>query len=236
MKKILAGIFAALLLSIGVQAQQHEADRLRHAGEVLMEILNIPDNIPKTVLDKSECVIVIPSVKKLAVGIGGNYGRGAMTCRGGANFSGGWGPPAMVALEGGNIGFQIGGQATDFVLLVVNPKGVDSILKSKVKLGADASAAAGPKGRDAEAATDVLMHSEVLTYSRSRGLFAGVSLEGSTVRSDGSANSKIYGREVTARQILRERAVRTPAAGQLLVSALQKASPTRSMGHRDPSR
>jgi lipid-binding SYLF domain-containing protein len=128
MKKILTVAFAALLLSLGAQAQQHEADRLRHAGEVLMEILNIPDNIPKTVLDKSECVIVIPSVKKLAVGIGGNYGRGAMTCRGGANFSGGWGPPAMVALEGGNIGFQLGGQATDFVLLVVNPKGIDSIL------------------------------------------------------------------------------------------------------------
>lgn len=112
------------------------------------------------------------------------------------------------------------------MLLVVNPKGVDSILKSKVKLGADASAAAGPKGRDAEAATDVLMHSEILTYSRSRGLFAGVSLEGSTVRSDGSANSKIYGRSVTARQIVREHAVRTPAAGHLLLSALQKASPT----------
>src|SRR5580765_1029321 len=221
MKKILGFTFVMLLVSGAAQAQQHEADRLRHSGEVLMEILNIPDDIPKSVLDKSECVIVIPSVKKLALGVGGNYGRGAMSCRGGKNFTGPWGSPAMIALEGGNIGFQIGGQATDFVLLVVNPKGVDSILKSKVKLGADASAAAGPKGRDAEAATDVLMHSEVLTYSRSR----GVSLEGSTVRSDGSANSKIYGREIAARQILREHAVRTPAAGQLLVSTLQKASP-----------
>ena len=149
-----------------------------------------------------------------------------MTCRSGEHFTGKWGAPTMIALEGGSFGFQLGGQATDFVILVMNPRGATAILSSKVKLGADASAAAGPKGRDAEAATDVLMHSEVLTYSRSRGLFAGVSLEGSTVRSDGSANSKIYGREVTARQILRERTVRTPAAGQLLVSALQKASPT----------
>src|SRR4030088_466657 len=197
MKKILAGTFAAFLLSIGAQAQQHEADRLRHAGEVLMEIMNIPDNIPKSVLDKSECVIVIPSVKKLAIGIGGNYGRGAMTCRGGANFSGGWGPPAMVALEGGNIGFQLGGQATDFVLLVVNPKGAGSLLTSKVKLGADASAAAGPKGRRCEAATDVLMNAEILSYSRSKGLFAGISLEGSTLRSDGRANERLYRRKLS---------------------------------------
>jgi len=221
-------VCASIVLSFStvLPAQEHEQDRLKHAGEVLTEIVNIPDSIPRGLLDRAECVIVFPSVKKLALGVGASYGRGAMSCRSGASFTGPWGPPAMYALEGGNIGFQIGGQATDFVLLVVNPKGVDSILKSKVKLGADASAAAGPKGRDAEAATDVLMHSEVLTYSRSRGLFAGVSLEGSTVRPDGSANSKIYGREVTARQILRERAVRTPAAGQLLVSALQKASPT----------
>jgi lipid-binding SYLF domain-containing protein len=225
MTKILTVAVAVLLFSMGAQAQQHEADRLRHAGEVLMEILNIPDSIPKTVLDKSECVIVIPSVKKLAIGIGGNYGRGAMTCRGGANFSGGWGPPAMVALEGGNIGFQLGGQATDFVLLVVNPKGIDSILKSKVKLGADAAAAAGPKGRDAQAATDVLMHAEILTYSRSRGLFAGISLDGSTLRPDNSATEKIYGRKVSARDVVIGRKVGTPAAGRLMVSALQKASP-----------
>jgi lipid-binding SYLF domain-containing protein len=191
-----------------------------------MEILNIPDSIPRGLLDRAECVIIFPSVKKLAIGVGGSYGRGAMSCRSGKSFQGPWGPPAMYALEGGNIGFQLGGQATDFVLLVVNPKGVDSVLKSKVKLGADASAAIGPKGRDAEAATDVLMHAEILTYSRSRGLFAGVSLEGSTLRSDGSANKKIYGKEVTARQIVRQGAVKTPGSGQLLVSALQKASPT----------
>jgi lipid-binding SYLF domain-containing protein len=148
-----------------------------------------------------------------------------MSCRGGQNFTGPWGPPALYALEGGNIGFQLGGQATDFVLLAVNPKGVDSLLKSKVKLGADASAAIGPKGRDAEAATDVLLRAEILTYSRSRGLFAGVSLEGSTLREDGGANEKVYGKKVTARQIVLENAVNTPAAGQLMISTLQKASP-----------
>jgi lipid-binding SYLF domain-containing protein len=148
-----------------------------------------------------------------------------MTCRGGQTFTGPWGPPAMVALEGGNIGFQLGGQATDFVLLVVNPKGIDSILKSKVKLGADAAAAAGPKGRDAQAATDVLMHAEILTYSRSRGLFAGISLDGSTLRPDNSATEKVYGRKVSARDVVIGHKVGTPAAGRLMVSTLQKASP-----------
>ncbi|HKE31400.1 MAG TPA: lipid-binding SYLF domain-containing protein [Candidatus Angelobacter sp.] len=226
MKKNFTALLCALLLSTLIQAQEHEKDRLKHSGEVLQEILNIPDDLPKSVLDKSECVIVIPSVKKFALGIGGNYGRGAMTCRGGANFTGAWGPPAMVALEGGNIGLQLGGQATDFVLLVVNPKGIDSILRSKVKLGADAAAAAGPKGRDAQAATDVLMHAEILTYSRSRGLFAGISLDGSTLRPDNSASEKVYGRKITAREIVIQHKVGTPAAGQLLVSTLQKASPS----------
>jgi lipid-binding SYLF domain-containing protein len=225
MKKALAFAATAILFSTLVQAQEHEADRLKHSGEVLMEILNIPDNIPKDLLDKSECVVVFPSVKKFAIGVGGNYGRGAMTCRGGKTFTGPWGAPAMVALEGGNIGFQLGGQATDFVLLIVNPKGIDSILKSKVKLGADAAAAAGPKGRDAQAATDVLMRAEILTYSRSRGLFAGVSLDGSTLRPDNSASEKVYGRKITAREIVIEHKVATPKAGQLMVSVLQKASP-----------
>jgi lipid-binding SYLF domain-containing protein len=224
-RKLAVVIAAISLLSICTPAQQHEQDRLKHSGEVLMEILNVPENLPKYTLDRAECVIVIPSVKKLAFGVGASFGRGAMTCRSGANFTGPWGPPALYALEGGNIGFQIGGQATDFVLLVVNPKGVQSLLKSKVKLGGEASAAAGPKGRDAEAATDVLMHAEILTYSRARGLFAGVSLEGSTLRPDGSANNKLYGRDITAREIVIQHKVGTPAGGQLLISALQKASP-----------
>jgi SH3 domain-containing YSC84-like protein 1 len=206
-------------------SQEHEQDRLKNSGEVLSEILNIPDGVPKYWLDRSECVIIFPSVKKFAIGVGGSYGRGAMSCRSGANFTGPWGPPAMYALEGGNIGFQLGGQATDFVLLVVNTKGVNSILKSKVKLGGEASAAIGPKGRDAEAATDVTMHAEILTYSRSRGLFAGVSLEGSTLRQDNGANEKIYGRKITARQIVLQHMVGTPAGGQRLVASLEKASP-----------
>lgn len=225
MKKLWAVLAGVSLLPVGALAQHHEQERLKQSGEVLTEILNVPEDLPRYWLDRAECVIVIPSVKKLAFGVGASYGRGAMTCRGGANFTGPWGPPALYALEGGNFGFQIGGQETDFVLLVVNPKGAMSLLKSKVKLGGEASAAAGPKGRDAEAATDVLMRAEILTYSRARGLFAGVSLEGSTLRPDGSANNKLYGRDLTAREIVIQQKVKTPVSGQPLISALEKASP-----------
>jgi lipid-binding SYLF domain-containing protein len=225
MKKTVALLIVTMLAGISAHAQKREQERLKHSGEVLMEILNIPDNLPQYWLDRAECVIVLPSVKKGAFGVGANIGRGAMTCRGGENFTGPWGAPAMYALEGISFGFQIGGEATDFVLLVVNPRGVKSLLGSKVKLGGDASAAIGPKGRDAEAATDVAMRAEILTYSRARGLFAGVSLEGSTLRPDGSANNNLYGRDVTARQIVLEHKVGTPSAGQLFVSVLQKASP-----------
>src|SRR5579864_5395304 len=225
MKKTCIVVIAALLLSSVVQAQKKEEERLQHAGKVLQEILNIPDNLPRPVLDRAECVIVLPSVKKGALGIGANIGRGAMSCRGGDTFTGPWGPPAMYALEGISIGFQIGGEATDFVLLVVNSHGARSLLRSKVKLGGDASAAAGPKGRDAEAATDASMHAEILTYSRAHGLFAGVSLEGSTLRPDGSANHNLYGRDVTAKDIVILHKVSTPSAGQLMISTLQKASP-----------
>lgn len=225
MQKI-ASIVSLLLLVCSAFAADdaHEADRLKAAGETLQEILNIPESIPKPLLDRAECVIVFPSVKKFAIGIGGSYGRGAMSCRGGKTFSGAWSAPALYALEGANIGLQLGGQETDFVLLVMNSKGLNSVLKSKIKLGTDAAAAIGPKGRDAEAATDALLRAEILSYSRSRGLFAGVSLEGSTLRQDGSANRKVYGRDITARQIV-QGGVRTPAAGALLVSTLEKASP-----------
>lgn len=230
MKKCLSIMSIILLLGLWSPAgasdkASKEQDRLENSGEVLQEILNIPDDIPKSLLDKAECVIVFPSVMKFAIGIGGSYGRGAMSCRTGEHFTGPWSPPAMYALEGGNIGFQLGGQATDFVLLVMNPRGVKSILKTKVKLGADAAAAAGPKGRDAAAATDAFMRAEILSYSRSRGLFAGISLEGSTLRQDNSANEKLYGRKVTAREIVRQGAVSTPASGQLLIGTLEKASP-----------
>src|SRR5919197_639728 len=204
---------------------EKEQDRVKEAGTVLKEIINIPDNIPKDLFDKAECVVVLPSVKKLAIGIGGSYGRGVMSCRTGLHFTGPWSAPAMYALEGGNIGSQLGGQATDFVLLVMNPRGADSLMGSKVKLGADAAAAAGPKGRTATAATDVVMRAEILSYSRSRGLFAGISLEGSTLRQDNGANKSVYGKEVSAREIVRESKGGVPGAAQLLISTLSKASP-----------
>lgn len=204
---------------------EHEQDRVKDAGEVLKEILNIPDNIPQELLDKAECVVVLPSVKKGALGIGGSYGRGVMVCRSGEHYKGKWGAPALYALEGVSIGFQLGGQATDFVLLVMNPKGATSLLSSKVKLGADASAAAGPKGRTAEGATDIVMTAEILSYSRNKGLFAGVSLEGSTLRSDGSANEKLYGKKLSAKDIIRLGKVGVPASAHELVSLLDKKSP-----------
>ena len=219
-------VWALLLAAPGLWAgNDKEQDRVKESGIVMKEILDIPDNIPKDLFDKAECVVVLPSVKKFAIGIGGSYGRGVMTCRTGEHFTGPWSAPAMYALEGGNIGFQLGGQATDFILLVMNPRGAESLLKTKVKLGADAAAAAGPKGRSATGATDVAMRAEILSYSRSRGLFAGISLEGSTLRQDGSANEKLYGRKVTAKQIVRERKVGVPASGQELVGLLNRHSP-----------
>src|SRR5437870_9894482 len=227
MKKLLALIFAIVMLPISLMAadSEKEQDRVKEAGVVLKEIINIPEDIPKDLFDRAECVVVLPSVKKFAIGLGGSYGRGVMSCRTGQHFTGPWSAPAMYALEGGNIGFQLGGQATDFVQLVMNPRGAESLMGSKVKLGADASAAAGPKGRSAESATDVVMRAEMLSYSRSRGLFAGVSLEGSTLRSDNRANRKLYGREVSAKQILREAKVGAPAAAHELLAELNKYSP-----------
>ena len=226
MKRLLFFLMAAALVAPPAETKGNkEEERLENAGKVLEEILNIPDDIPQDLLNKAECVIVIQSVLKFAIGIGGSYGRGAMVCRGGQHYTGPWGAPSMIALEGGSLGFQLGGQATDFVLLVMNPRGADAILSSKVKLGADASAAAGPKGRAAQADTDVTMCAEILTYSRSRGLFAGVSLEGSTLRPDNNANERVYGRKVSAREIIRQGKVGVPAPAQELVSLLNKKSP-----------
>jgi SH3 domain-containing YSC84-like protein 1 len=205
--------------------ESREQKRLETCGQVFKEIMDIPDGLPKDLLNKAECVIVIPSVLKFAFGVGGDFGRGAITCRTGQHFTGPWSAPALFALEGANIGFQLGGQATDFVLLVMNPRGANSILSSKVKLGGEASAAAGPKGRSAAADTDIIMRAEILSYSRSRGLFAGISLEGSTLRSDGSANRKLYGRSLTAKEIVREGKAGVPACGRELVSLLNKQSP-----------
>ena len=227
MRKLIA---VAVMLAIAAPAfaQKKEQERLQEAGTVMKEILNIPEGIPQSILNKAECVIVFPSVLKFAIGVGGSYGRGAITCRTGKNHRGPWSAPAMMALEGGNIGIQLGGQATDFVLLVMNDRGADSVLSSKIKLGADAAAAAGPKGRDAAAATDIVMRAEILSYSRSRGLFAGVSLEGSTLRSDGGANSNLYGKKLDARDIVQGGKVATPSAGRELIGVLSHKSPKRA--------
>jgi len=202
-----------------------ETERLENCGTILKEIMDIPDNIPEDLIDKAECIIVYPSVIKAAFIFGGSYGRGAMTCRTGEHFTGPWSAPTMMALEGGSFGLQLGGQATDFVLLVMNPRGARAILKNKVKLGADASAAAGPKGRTANASTDVSLRAEVLSYSRNRGLFAGLSLEGSTVRPDEGANEKVYGKKLEAESIVFKGAVAVPPSAQKLVAFLNQKSP-----------
>lgn len=204
-------------------AGKKEQERLQEAGTVLKEVLDIPEGVPKDLLEKAECVVVLPSVKKGAIGIGLSYGRGAMVCRTGENFTGSWGAPVMMALEQGSLGWQLGGEATDFILLLMSPRSANGVLTSKVKLGADASAAAGPKGRTAEAATDATMRAEILTYSRARGLFAGVSLSGSTLRPDGGANENLYGHKVIAKQLARQGG--GPFAGALLASTLNSAAP-----------
>ena len=205
--------------------KQDVENRLADASEVLKEVLGVPEGLPEYLLDRAECVVVIPAVKRFAIGIGGSYGRGAMVCRSGPRFDGPWGPPAMFRLEGGSIGFQLGGSETDYVLLVMNEKGVRSLLSSKVKLGADASVAAGPKGRSAEAATDAFMRAEILTYSRSRGLFAGISLEGSTLRQDNGPNRTLYGKRLSAEDIIEKGRVSAPHAARELVDLLQRTSP-----------
>ena len=229
MRKLLSiGMLFALAAAPILAARpdnEKETDRLENSGMVMEEIMNIPDDIPQDLLDKAECVIVFPSVLKAAFIVGGSYGRVAMVCRTGEHFTGPWGAPSMMALEGGSLGFQLGGQATDFVLLVMNPRGAKAILSSKVKLGADMAAAAGPKGRVASADTDATLRAEILSYSRSRGLFAGVSLEGSSLRPDNDANLKLYGKDLTATQIIREGAAPVPPSGQKLVGLLDKKSP-----------
>jgi lipid-binding SYLF domain-containing protein len=225
-KRIISYLMALALIGMPLSAveDKKETDRLENCGTVMKEIMDIPDDIPQDLIDKAECVIIYPSVLKAAFVVGGSYGRGAMTCRTGEHYTGPWSAPSMMALEGGSVGLQIGGQATDFVLLVMNPRGARAILKSKVKLGGDASVAAGPKGRTASAESDVTLRAEVLSYSRSRGLFAGISLEGSTVRPDDDANERVYGQNVSAEAIIFKGAVAVPSAAQKLVAFLNRKS------------
>lgn len=225
MKKMWLSIGFATLLALQTFAQEKEQDRVENAGKVMKEILNAPDGIPQNVLDRADCVVILPSVLKFAIGFGGSYGRGVMTCRGGKTFHGHWGTPTMIALEGGSAGLQLGGNATDFILLLMSPRSATSILSSKVKLGGDATAAAGPVGRTASAETDVTLRAEILSYSRARGLFAGISLNGSTLRPDNGANKNLYGKEVSAKSIVFDKAVPTPPCAKGLLATLQKATP-----------
>jgi SH3 domain-containing YSC84-like protein 1 len=222
--KLALMLFISCLLPLC--AQEKEAERLRESYNVMKEILGVPDKgIPRDLLDKSECVVVFPSVKKAAFIVGASYGRGVITCRSGEEFKGPWSAPAMFALEGASFGLQIGGEATDFVLLVMNEKGANSVMSSKVKLGADASAAAGPVGRTTSAETDVVMKAEILSWSRARGVFGGISLSGSTLRSDDDASKNLYGKKITAKEIVRQGQVKTPPAGRPLIDLLQTTSP-----------
>jgi lipid-binding SYLF domain-containing protein len=201
-------------------------DRLQNAALVTKEAMDVRSGIPKRLLEKAYCVIVIPSVIKGAIGFGGSYGRGAMTCRTGEDFKGEWGAPSMISLEGISFGFQLGGQATDFVLLVMDERGGRSILSGKVKIGGDAAAAAGPVGRDLQANLDIYLRTSILTYSRSRGLFAGVSLEGSTLRPDNKANEVLYGKKLAAKDIVLEGVVQPPPSAQPFISILKERSAT----------
>jgi SH3 domain-containing YSC84-like protein 1 len=229
MKKLVANFVVFLMVAVPAISSAGEVgkedDRLANCGEVLNEILGVPENIPESLIDKATCVVVFPSVLKAAFLVGGSYGRGAMSCRAGNQFDGPWGAPTMMALEGGSFGFQLGGEATDFVLLVMNEGGARGILNSKVKLGGDASAAAGPKGRTASAETDATMRAEILSYSRARGLFAGVSLEGSTIRPDNEANERVYGPHLTAREIALSGKTPVPSSAEKLVATLNKYTP-----------
>ncbi|MGA2388403.1 MAG: lipid-binding SYLF domain-containing protein [Candidatus Sulfotelmatobacter sp.] len=226
MKRFWLNVVLLAVVASPAFGQGKEQDRVENAGKVIKEIMDIPDDIPQSVIDKADCVVVLPSVLKFAIGIGGSYGRGVMTCRGGQDFQGKWGPPTMMALEGGSFGLQLGGQATDFVLLLMNPRSAANILISKVKLGGDASAAAGPVGRNASAETDATMRAEILSYSRARGLFAGISLAGSTLRPDNDANKNLYGKEVSAKDIVFKHAVPAPPSANLLLATLNRKSPT----------
>jgi len=212
------------------QGQNKEQDRLAACAVVMNEVLDVPDNVPQEVLDKAECVIVIPSMTNVALGIGGSYGRGAMVCRAGKTFNGTWGAPAMYAIEGGSFGLQLGAQSTDVILMVMNPRGVEALLNTKVTLGGDASAAAGPKGRRIEASTDATMRAEILSYSRSRGLFAGISLRGTSLRPDDDATEQVYGRKISAREIVTGTSVSVPGSGRALVDVLQKRAPYNQSG------
>ena len=215
MRKSVIALFLFVAASSGLRA---DAGRLSDATAVLSEMAGSPDSsISKDLFARAECVVIIPGVKKGAIGFGGQYGRGYMSCR----TKGGWSAPSGMRIEGGSVGFQIGGSSTDVILLVMSGRGVDKLLGSKFTVGADAAVAAGPLGRQASAQTDATMHAEMLAWSRSRGVFAGVSLQGSTLRTDSEENKELYGKDLSAKDIVRG-SVTPPAAAIDLMAALAR--------------
>ena len=230
-KRMIALTMVGLCLSftgiVSADDNAKEQERVKESGTVMQELANASSGVPIGLLNKAECVIVLPSVKKAGFIVGASYGRGVMTCRGGANFKGPWSAPTMMQSTGGSFGLQAGGQATDFVVLVMNEKGARALMKGKAKLGADASVAAGPVGRDAEASTNAAMSAEMLSYSRAQGVFAGVSLAGASLGPDESANEKLYGKKVDATQIIAGSAGPAPASAKQLLDVLTAKSPTK---------
>jgi lipid-binding SYLF domain-containing protein len=222
----LIGVVAVWAVAVApAQALIKEEERLLNCQKVMEELLAGKESIPRDLLDKAECVAVIPSVKKFALGLGGRWGKGAVVCR----TTDDWGPPLMLSLGGGSLGLQIGGQAADYVFLIMNPKGVDYLLRSQFTLGADAAVAAGPVGRTGEAATDIRLKAEILSYSRTRGLFAGISLEGAVVKQDKNANKKIYGEPVDPEGLLKRAGYRVPPTAIGLIELLRGVSPRKAL-------
>ncbi len=223
--RVRAAIAATLSCVAGLAwADLKEVERLDACREVLREVMSVKEDVPRELIEKAQCVAVIPGVKKAAAGVGARFGYGAVSCRGEGGL-GPWGPPLMISLKGGSVGFQFGGQEADLVLLVMNPKGIDYLLRSKFTLGADASVAAGPVGRTAEAATDAQMRAEILSYSRSRGLFAGISLEGAVIKPDKNANFGVYRERVEARELLTRSGREVPKAAKGFVDELNRVAP-----------
>jgi lipid-binding SYLF domain-containing protein len=228
-RHLIAAVVVGAVATTPAQALTKEEKRLLNCRDVLEELLAGKESIPRDLLDQAECVAVIPSVKKFALGLGGRWGKGAVVCR----TTDDWGPPLMISLGGGSLGLQIGGQAADYVFLVMNPKGIDYLIRSEFTLGADAAVAAGPVGRTGEAATDLRMRAEILSYSRTRGVFAGISLEGAVVKQDEDANEKIYGERVDSKKLLLQAAYRVPEHARELVDLLRGVSPRKRLPDED---
>jgi lipid-binding SYLF domain-containing protein len=222
--RFVAALLCLLMPTLARAADDADQDRITAAGNVLNELLNASSGIPRGLLNKADCIIILPSVKKGGFIVGAQYGKGLMSCRSGANFSGAWSAPIMMQSSGGSFGLQAGGQETDFVVLVMNEGGARAVMNGKAKLGADASVAAGPVGRDAEASTNASMSAQMLSYSRSKGVFGGLSLSGTSLGPDSGANEKVYGKKVSGPDIF-SGSVQAPASASELLATLKRASP-----------